>query len=203
MLSAASKLLRGASAGAAFAIARRSPTKLHAARLSPLLPLRARRQLSTKPADDDDIDVDAVSYGFMASQAIFAGLELGVFDAIGAAGDAGLSLEALQRSCGVSAPRLQTLLTSLVAIKALRRDGASGAYTNSPNAGAFLVQASRHYYGDYLRYQMGRQFYHRMGELPDVMRTGQAPSYADWFSDPATAQTYTQARAQRRQPQQP
>ena len=29
-----------------------------------------------------------------------------------------------------------------------------------------------------------RQFYHRMGALPDVMRTGEAPSYASWFSDP-------------------
>ena len=105
----------------------------------------------------------------MASQAVFAGLELGVFDAIG---DGALTLEELQQSCAVTAPRLQTLLTSLVAIKALRRDGASGAYSNSKNAAAFLVQSSRQYYGDYLRYQMGRQFYHRMGDLPDVMRTG-------------------------------
>eukprot|EP00966_Prymnesium_polylepis_P125323 2898026-Prymnesium_polylepis.1 len=41
---------------------------------------------------------------------------------------------------------------------------------------------------------MGRQFYHRMGALPDVMSTGEAPSYASWFSDPETAATYTQAQ---------
>ena len=70
---------------------------------------------------------------------------------------------------------MQTLLTSLTAIKSLKRDAATGAYTNSPNSQTFLVQSSRHYYGDYLRYQMGRQFYHRMGALPDVMTTGRAP----------------------------
>jgi len=56
------------------------------------------------------------------------------------------------------------------------------------------VTSSRAYYGDYLRYQMGRQFYHRMGALPSVMSTGEAPSYASWFSDPETANTYTQAQ---------
>lgn len=152
-----------------------------------------RRAMSTFEAVDD-IDVDSVSYGFMASQAVFSGLELGVFDAIAAAGDKGLDLAALQKSCNCDAPRLQTLVTSLTAIKALKRDGATGIYTNSPNASKFLVQSSRAYYGDYLRYQMGRQFYHRMGALPDVMTTGEAPSYASWFSDPETANTYTQAQ---------
>ena len=41
---------------------------------------------------------------------------------------------------------------------------------------------------------MGRQFYHRMGALPDVMTTGEAPSYASWFSDPEVANTYTRAQ---------
>merc|ERR1719243_385676 len=70
----------------------------------------------------------------------------------------------------------------------------SGAYRVSSNTERFLVTNSRQYYGDYLRYQMGRQFYHRMGALPDVMTTGEAPSYASWFSDPAVAQTYTEAQ---------
>merc|ERR1712151_276456 len=40
----------------------------------------------------------------------------------------------------------------------------------------------------------GRQFYHTMGNLPDVMTSGKAPSYASWFSDPDVAATYTQAQ---------
>ena len=141
----------------------------------------------------DDIDVDSVSYGFMASQAVFTGLEVGLFDALAAAGDAGLDLAAIQKKCKCSAPRMQTLVTALCSIKSLRR-GASGMYTLSPNSAKFLVTSSKAYYGDYLRYQMGRQFYHRMGDLPDIMTTGKAPSYADWFSDPETANTYTQAQ---------
>ena len=152
-----------------------------------------RRAMSTFEASDD-IDVDSVAYGFMASQAVFSGLEVGIYDAIAAAGEDGLELSALQQQCGISAPRMQTLITSLAAIKSLKRDAATGKYTLSPNSARYLVQSSRQYYGDYLRYQMGRQFYHRMGALPDVMTTGEAPSYASWFSDPATAATYTRAQ---------
>jgi len=117
-----------------------------------------------------------------------------VFDAIAAGPAGGIGLAELQAAAKCSAPRLQTLLTSLVAIKSLVRDGATGNYTLSPNTARFLVQNSKQYYGDYLRYQMGRQFYHRMGALPDVMSSGEAPSYASWFSDPETAATYTQAQ---------
>ena len=184
---------------------------LRAARLGPLLARAARpalaraapaaRVLSTavrtgKSASLDaveDIDVDSVAYGFMASQALFTGLEVGVFEAIAAAGEGGLALAGLQKQCKMDAPRLQTLLTSLVSIKSLLR-AADGTYTLSPNTAAYLVQSSRAYYGDYLRYQMGRQFYHRMGALPDVMLTGEAPSYASWFSDPEVAATYTEAQ---------
>jgi len=128
----------------------------------------------------------------MASQALFSGLETGVFDAI-AASEGGLDLAALQKATGINAPRLQTLLTSLVCIKSLTRS-ADGVYSNSKNTSLFLVTSAKYYYGDYLRYQMGRQFYHRMGALPDVMTTGVAPSYASWFSDPEVAQTYTKAQ---------
>jgi len=168
------------------------PTALRAAARPALC---SRRALSTSLFEGgDDIDVDSVSYGFMASQAIFSGLEIGIFDAIAEAGEGGLTLAGLQGKCGISAPRLQTLVTSLTAIKSLSRDAATGTYTLSPNTAKFLVTTSRAYYGDYLRYQMGRQFYHRMGALPDVMATGEAPSYASWFSDPETAATYTQAQ---------
>jgi len=159
-----------------------------------------QRSLSTKvkPGSQmeaaEDIDIDSVAYGFMASQALFTGLECGVFDAIAAASEGGLTLSEIQKATSNTAPRLQTLITSLVAIKALARDGATGKYTVSPNTARFLVTSSKQYYGDYLRYQMGRQFYHRMGALPDVMTTGEAPSYASWFSDPEVAQTYTQAQ---------
>ena len=168
-------------------LAAASPLRTPVAARAPLLLNAGRRCMSTFEKEED-IDVDSVSYGFMASQAVFTGLELGIYDAIADAGEKGLTLADIQKSSGVSAPRLQTLLTSLTSIKSLKRT-ADGIYTNSPNSSKYLVTSSRAYYGDYLRYQMGRQFYHRMGALPDVMTTGEAPSYASWFSDPAVAQT--------------
>lgn len=141
----------------------------------------------------DDIDVDSVAYAFMASQAMFAGLEVGVFDVIAQSDGGALNLAELQDECGIAAPRLQTLITSLTAIKALQRDSA-GRYHLSPNSKRFLVSSSKQFYGDYLQYQMGRLFYHRMGGLKDAMVSGSAPSYEQWFADPETASTYTRAQ---------
>jgi len=143
--------------------------------------------------EGEDVDLDSVAYGFMASQALFAGLELGIFDHIAAAGAAGIDAATLKQKCGCEAPRLTTLLTALTSVKCLRRSP-DGMYTLSPNTAQYMVTSSRHFYGDYLKFQIGRQFYHRMGALPEVMVSGKAPSYASWFSDPEVAQTYIQAQ---------
>jgi ubiquinone/menaquinone biosynthesis C-methylase UbiE len=140
----------------------------------------------------EDVDLDSVAYGFMASQALFAALEISLFDLIAEAGPEGIAVEALRKQC-IDAPRLQTLLTALTSIKCVRRSP-EGVYTLSPNTAKFMVKSSRHFYGDYLKFQVGRQFYHRMGALADVMQTGKAPSYASWFSDPEVAKTYTRAQ---------
>lgn len=155
---------------------------------------RAQTTVASRALESDkDVDLDGVAYGFMASQALFAGLELEVFDKIAAGGDTGLNLGAIKVACSVDAPRMQTLLTSLVAIKCLKRSP-EGMYTLSPNTARFMVKTSKAYYGDYLMYQIGRQFYGRMAALPQVMQTGEAPSYASWFSDPEVAKTYTRAQ---------
>uniref|UniRef100_A0A7S4VLU3 O-methyltransferase domain-containing protein n=1 Tax=Alexandrium monilatum TaxID=311494 RepID=A0A7S4VLU3_9DINO len=164
-----------------------------AAALAASPPVTARAFSQSTWEAGDDVDIDSVAYGFMASQALFAGLELGVFDHIAAAGEAGLGAAAIGKACGVEAPRMQTLLTALTAVKCLKR-GSDGLYTLSPNTAQYMVTSSRHFYGDYLRLQIGRQFYHRMGALPDVMTSGKAPSYASWFSDPEVAKTYTDAQ---------
>merc|ERR1719207_257784 len=137
-----------------------------------------------------DIDVDSVSYGFMASQAVFAGLEVGVFEALASAP---LPLAEIQKKCGISEPRLQTLVTSLTASKALARD-ATGMYSLSPNSKRFLVRSSKQFYGDYLSLQMGRLFYPRMGALPTVMTGGEAPNYEAWLGSSENADTYTKAQ---------
>mmetsp|Transcript_109638 Transcript_109638/g.349819 ORF Transcript_109638/g.349819 Transcript_109638/m.349819 type:complete len:359 (-) Transcript_109638:109-1185(-) len=151
------------------------------------------RQLLPSVVDggEQDVDLDAVAYGFMASQALFAALDLSLFDHLAADP---LGAEELGRACGVSAPRLQTLLTSLVATKCLRLDPKTLKYSNSPNVAQFMVSTSKHYYGDYLKFQIGKLFYHRMGRLSEVMKGGEVMDYQSWFSDPQVASTYTAAQ---------
>jgi 2-polyprenyl-3-methyl-5-hydroxy-6-metoxy-1,4-benzoquinol methylase len=92
----------------------------------------------------------------------------------------------------VNAPRLQILVTALTAMKSLNRT--DQGYTLSPNTAKFLVRSAKYFYGDYLRLQMGQQFYRHMQALPQIMKTGEGPTYAKLFSDPAEADTYTKAQ---------
>ena len=48
----------------------------------------ARQFSTTTAAEEEDIDVDAVAYAFMGSKALFAALELGLFDVVARRGDA-------------------------------------------------------------------------------------------------------------------
>ncbi|KAJ9458922.1 3-hydroxy-5-methyl-1-naphthoate 3-O-methyltransferase [Diplonema papillatum] len=149
------------------------------------------RQLR-RASDIPEVDIDKIAYGFMASQSLFAGLELGIFDHI-AKKEEGLGLAALQDATGVTQPRLQTLLTALTAHGMLRRsDG--GVYTLTPPVAQYLVEGAKHYYGDYLKFQIGRQFYQRLHDLGTTMVTGEAPTYSDWFSNPEQARMYTMAQ---------
>jgi len=142
-------------------------------------------------AVEADIDIDGVAYGFMASQALFTALEVGVFDHIAAKGGPA-SIEDLQQATGISAPRLQILVTALTAMKSLNRT--SEGYTLSPNTEKFLVRSAKYFYGDYLRLQMGQQFYKHMGSLPQIMATGEGPTYEKLFASPEEADTYTKAQ---------
>lgn len=164
-----------------------------AGHVAPLAPAASVSVQSCASAGTSDVDLDKIAYGFMASQALFTALEMGIFNEIAKAGQSGVDVASLQQRCNCDSPRLQTLLTSLVAIKCLRR-GSDASYTLSPNTAKYMVSSSKHFYGDYLKLQIGRQFYHRMGDLRNVMSTGRAPDYAAWFSNPEVADTYTQAQ---------
>jgi len=116
-------------------------------------------------------------------------LELELFDKL----DTPKTAAELNAAVGIHAPRLQTLLTALTSVNLLWR-GADGTYTLPQNVKATMVTTSKYYYGDYLKLQIGRQFYGQLGNLPQVMSTGSAPDYATWFADGETADTYTRAQ---------
>lgn len=167
-------------------LARRAPRLVRRCR-APALPARRFRG-----DDGGDIDVDAVAYGYMGSKALFAALELGIFDHVAGAETA--TIETLQTATGIDAPRLQTLVTALTALRALERSD-DGSYRPSPNAAKFLVRESDAYYGDYLQNQVGGQFYGQLDALADVMRGERTPSYAAWFEeDSEAAEAYSLAQ---------
>mmetsp|Transcript_37456 Transcript_37456/g.84432 ORF Transcript_37456/g.84432 Transcript_37456/m.84432 type:complete len:375 (-) Transcript_37456:47-1171(-) len=158
-----------------------------APRPTPPLP----RPVATAEEGGDDVDLDSVAYGFMASQALFTAIDIGIFDHLA---DGPLNAPQLGSRCGVESPRLQTLLTALVSTKCLRLDAAAKTYSNSPNVATYMVKSAKNYYGDYLRHQIGSLFYQRMARLPIVMRGGEVLDYSTWFSDPDVARTYTAAQ---------
>jgi len=100
--------------------------------------------------------------GFMGSKALFAALDIELFEHI-AASSGGLTTDALHARLSSSesvspAMQLQTLLTALTSLGLLARDDDAGTYTNSPGADLFLAKTNLKYdYGDYLRYQIDKQ----------------------------------------------
>lgn len=162
------------------------------ASLSGKSPLQPRATEGAAFATSADIDIDGTAYAFMSSQALFSALEVELFDHIEANGGSA-SIGRLQEATGISAPRLQILITALTAMNSLNRSP-EGLYSLSPNTKKFLVRSSRYFYGDYLTMQMGRQFYKHMQALPQIMKTGNGPTYEKWFSNPDEADTYTKAQ---------
>ena len=134
-----------------------------------------------------------VAFGYMASKALFSGLQLGVFDAL-ARGPKGL--EALAAETRAEQRPLRTLLITLTAVGLLERRGE--CWVNGPAAQTHLVKEGPGDFGDYLRYQVDRQMYPFMHNLTDVLR-GRHDSvpfadYEAWFSDAAEATLYSESQ---------
>jgi pimeloyl-ACP methyl ester carboxylesterase/SAM-dependent methyltransferase len=156
--------------------------------------------------EESQPDIDHIAYGFMGSKALFSALRAGVFDIIDAATEGskpGLyaSFEVIESSCdGIRGERLRTLLSACVALRLIRRriDESGSDTFRLPKASADqLCKRSRRYWGDYLSNQVDSQFYTRLADIDNTMRTGTQAShgYESWFeSDPDAAALYTKAQ---------
>lgn len=138
-------------------------------------------------------EISDIAFGFMASKALFAALELGLFDHLA---DAPMTAEALAERAGIHTDRATTLLTALAGLGLV--DPRDGAFANSPAAASFLVKGQKYDFSDYIRLQVGRQMYPLMDQLNDAL-TDNLPdeavgSYAEWFSDPAEARLYSESQ---------
>jgi len=134
-----------------------------------------------------------VAFGYMASKALFAGLHLGVFDAL-ASGPK--QLPALVEATGAEERSLVTLLTALTAIGLLERRG--DAWVDAPATAEFLVSGAPGDFGDYLRYQIDRQMVPFMHHLTDVLRGDRTTvpfrDYEAWFGDADEASLYSESQ---------
>jgi hypothetical protein len=106
-----------------------------------------------KPIEDVR-QISAITYGFLASKALFAALDLDLFTKI--AGGAA-TLDALARATGVAPNRLRTLLTTLKTVGLISE--ADGAFTNAPATATYLVAGAPGDFRDYVRVVNGGFLY--------------------------------------------
>ena len=128
-------------------------------------------------------DLTDIAYGFMASQALFAGLEIGVFTHL-AGGPLGVAELAV--ATGVAPHRMRTLVRALAGIGLLVGDGER--FTNAPAARDHLAGGGL---GEYYRLQVGRQIYPALTRLD---ARAAADSFGGWMTDPEQARTFTVAQ---------
>ena len=117
--------------------------------------------------------ISNIAYGFMASKALFAALNLDIFSRLSGHPK---SLDALTRETGVASSRLLSLLTACVSIGLLEH--VAGEYRNAPASETYLVRSAPAYFGDYYRLQIDRQVYPALTRLDDALRGERVDFYA-------------------------
>ena len=120
--------------------------------------------MTVKPLDDVR-QISALTYGFIASKALFAALDLDLFTRI-AGGTTGL--DALAGATGVAPNRLRTLLTALKTVGLVTE--ADGQFANAPAAATYLVAGAQGDFRDYISVVNGGFLYEGLRHLSKAMR---------------------------------
>ena len=142
---------------------------------------------------DDVRAISRIAYGFIASKALFAALDLTLFGHLQKGPG---TLAALAVATGIVPQRLRTLLASLVSLGLLTRTGY--IYANGPAAARYLVPGAPAYFGDYYRYQINRQLYPAMTHLDHGLAGNEAGllfgGEESMMANPAQAETFSRAQ---------
>ncbi|MBX3502025.1 MAG: methyltransferase [Alphaproteobacteria bacterium] len=109
--------------------------------------------------------ISALTYGFIASKALFAALDLDLFTHI-ARGAA--TIDELARATGTAANRMRTLVTALRTVGLVTE--ADGRLANAPATTNFLVEGAPGDFRDYIRVVNGGFLYESMRHLDKAMR---------------------------------
>ena len=134
-------------------------------------------------------DISKLAYGFMATQALVAALDLELF---GLLRDGPVTTEGLADRTGVRADRLKMLLTALVALGLLIKEGDS--YENAPAAAKYLDGESPEFFGEYIRLQVGRQVYPHALHIGAALRGAPVTLYEAVAADPGEAAMFSHSQ---------
>lgn len=117
-----------------------------------------------KPLEDVR-QISALTYGFIASKALFAALDLDLFTKI----ERGTkTVSALANATGTAGNRLRTLLTTLKTVGLVTET--AGEFTNAPAAATYLVAGAAGDFRDYIRVVNGGFLYEGLRHLEKSMR---------------------------------
>jgi len=132
-------------------------------------------------------DISRIAYAFMASKALFAGLHLALFDKLA---EVPQDLDALSSASGAAPNRLYSLLTALVSLGLMVKEGER--YANAPATDRYLVRGRAAYFSDYYTRQIDRLVYPKLDHLTPAMK-GEAVDglYDHEFADPEEAADFT------------
>jgi 2-hydroxy-4-(methylsulfanyl)butanoate S-methyltransferase len=136
-------------------------------------------------------DISRIAYGFIASKALFAALELDLFSCLLEP----KTIDVLAQESGIPAHRVKTLLATLTALGLIVRD--DDRFHNSPASEKYLTRGSPAYFGEYYRLQINRQLYPALEHL-DAGLAGDASNLAvdqqGLMSDPVEAEVFSVAQ---------
>jgi 2-hydroxy-4-(methylsulfanyl)butanoate S-methyltransferase len=119
-----------------------------------------------RPRPIEDVhEISAITYGFMASKALFSALELDVFTHIAHGAD---STSALAAVTGIAENRLVTLLAALKSVGLVSEAG--GRLMNAPATSRYLVAGAPGDFRDYVRYVNGAFGYESFRHLDKALR---------------------------------
>src|SRR6202034_4693219 len=114
---------------------------------------------------EDVREISAITYGFMASKALFAAVEFDVFTHIAQGAE---SISALAKVTGIAENRLVTLLTALKSLGLISEAG--GRLINAPATTRYLVAVAPGDFRDYVRLVNGEFGYERFRHLCAALR---------------------------------
>ena len=120
--------------------------------------------LQAKPIEDVR-DISAITYGFMASKALFAALDFDLFTHIERGAD---SVSGLAKATGVPENLMPTLLTALKSLGLIVER--EGRLANAPATAKFLVAGAPGDFRDYVRLVNGAFGYEGFRHLTPALR---------------------------------